>query len=74
VSADDLLPTITEPAPGGSTVEGVSPTHRRKMLLQLEVRRNEVWLEVGPASGEGTDVAVGLDDFQDALEGAISRE
>ena len=39
----------------------------------MEVRRNEVWLKAGPALGEGVDVAVGLDDFQDALEGAISR-
>ena len=72
VPVDDLLRTITDPAPGGSTVEGVSPAHGWKMLLQVEVRRNEVWLKQ-PASGEGVDVAVGLDDFQDALEGAISR-
>jgi hypothetical protein len=73
VPADDLLRTVTDPAPGGRTVEGVSPAHGRKLLLRVEVRRNEVWLTAGPAAGEGTDVAVGLDDFQDALEGAISR-
>jgi hypothetical protein len=73
VRTDELLRTITDPAPGGRTVEGVSPAHGWKMLLQVEVRRNEVWLKAGPASGEGADVAVGLDDFQDALEGAISR-
>jgi hypothetical protein len=74
VHADDLLPAITDPAPGGRTVEGVSPAHGRKMLLQVEVRRNEVWLTARPASGGGADVAVGLDDFQDALEGVINRE
>ena len=73
VRVDDLLHTITDPAPGGRTVEGVSPAHGWKMLLQVEVRRNEVWLKAQPASGEGVDVAVGLDDFQDALEGAINR-
>ena len=74
VGADDLLSTITDPVPGGCTVEGVSPAHGWKMLLQVEVRGNEVWLKARPTSGEGVDVAVGLDDFQDALEGAINRE
>jgi hypothetical protein len=73
VQADDLLSTITDRAPGGCTVEGVSPAHGWKMLLQVEVRGNEVWLKARPPSGEGADVAVGLDDFQDALEGAINR-
>ena len=74
VQTGDLLATITDPVPGGRTVEGVSLAHGRKTLLQVEVRRNEVWLTARPASGEGTDVAVGLDDFQDALEGALNRE
>ena len=74
VQTGDLLSAVTDPVPGGRTVEGVSPAHGRKTLLQVEVRRNEVWLTARPASGEGTDVAVGLDDFQDALEGALNRE
>jgi hypothetical protein len=74
VRADDLLPAVTDPAPGGRTVEGVSPAHGWKMLLQVEVRRNEVWLTARPTAGAGADVAVGLDDFQDALEGAINHE
>ena len=73
VREQDLLATITDPAPGGSTVEGVSPAHGWKMLLRVEIRRNEVWLQARPETGEGADVAVGLDDFQDALEGAINR-
>ena len=44
-----------------------------KMLLRLEVRRNEVLIRADGGGGAGTDVAVGLDDFQDALEGAIAR-
>ena len=74
VRVDDLLATITDPPPGGTTVEGISPAHGSKMQLGVEVRRNEVWLEARSDSGAGSDVAVGLDDFQDALEGTISRE
>jgi hypothetical protein len=74
VSADDLLPTITSPSPGGSTVEGASPAHGWKMVLTVEVRRNEVWLSARPeTSATATDVAVGLDDFQDALSGALGQ-
>src|SRR5689334_21238799 len=73
VQVDALLSTITDPTPGGCTVDGISPAHAWKMLLQVEVRRNEVWLKARPTSGEGADVAVGLDDFQDALEGALNH-
>jgi hypothetical protein len=41
------------------------------MTLDVEVRRNEVWLSVHP--GDAADIAVGLDDLQDALEGVINR-
>ena len=72
VREGDLLPTITDPAPGGSAVEGVSPVHKWKMLLGVEIRRNEVWLTARPVTAlAAADVAVGLDDFQDALEKAI---
>jgi hypothetical protein len=74
VRQDDLLPAITDPAPGGTTVGGMSPVHNWKMLLRVEVRRNEVWLSARPVVGlVDEDVAVGLDDFQDALEEAIGR-
>jgi hypothetical protein len=36
--------------------------------LDVEVRRNEVLLRARPTSGHEADVAVGFDDFQDALE------
>jgi hypothetical protein len=43
------------------------------MLLDLEVRRNEVLLTARRAAGAEADVAVGLDDLQDALEQAIKK-
>lgn len=70
--ADDLVSTIMEPAPGGATVEGVFPPNGPKMLLTVEVRRNEVLIEIRNEAGTGSDVAVGLDDLQDALEGVIN--
>jgi hypothetical protein len=74
VQAETLLSTIMDPLAAGSTIEGISPPHGGKMLLDVEVRRNEVLLRARAEVGEGTDVAVGLDDFQDALEGAIPRD
>jgi hypothetical protein len=66
-----LLAAVTDPAAGGTTVEGTSPVHGTARLLEVEVRRNEVWLT---ARGDRfTDVAVGLDDLQDALEAAIPK-
>ncbi len=73
VKTDDLLGTVMAPVAGGSTVDGMSPAYGTKTLLHVEVRRNEVWLAAKPVAGGGTDVAVGRDDFQDALEGAIPR-
>jgi hypothetical protein len=71
VLPDGLLATITDPVPGGSTVEGAAPAGGGKKLLDVEVRRNEVLLRARGESGDGWDVAVGLDDFQDALEKAV---
>jgi hypothetical protein len=72
VPADGLLAAITDPPPGGSSVEGRAPPDGKKMLLAVEVRRNEVLIQMRAEPGEGSDVAVGLDDFQDALEGVIA--
>ena len=59
---------------GGCTVEGISPPNGPKMQLHVEVCRNEVLLQVSGAAAERpTDVAVGLDDLQDAMEGVINR-
>jgi hypothetical protein len=74
VPAEDLLNTILSPTAGGATIEGVVPPHGAKRLLDVEVKRNEVWLRARGEEGDGADVAVGLDDFQDGLEGVITRE
>jgi hypothetical protein len=71
VQPDSLLATITDRAPGGCTIEGIAPPHGVKKLLDVEVRRNEVLIRARDESGEGWDVAVGLDDLQDALEKVI---
>src|SRR5947207_1237595 len=73
VATDGLLAALTDPPLGGTLIEGVSPPHGAKVRLDVEVRRNEVLLQTRTDSGEGSDVAVGLDDFQDALEGVINR-
>ena len=73
VPADALLAALTEPPAGGSTVNGFAPPHGPAMRLDLEVRRNEVLLRACGEAGAGADVAVGLDDFQDAMEGVITR-
>jgi hypothetical protein len=73
VPPEELLAAILEPAEGGSTIQGTSPAHNAIRLLAMQVKGNEVLLNVrgGPAV---CDVAVGLDDIQDALEKAMAPE
>jgi hypothetical protein len=73
VQAHDLLAAIIDPPAGGVSVSGIEPPHGRPLSLELEVRRNEVLLRVHAAAGASTDVAIGLDDFQDGLERVIKR-
>jgi hypothetical protein len=68
VPKDSLLATVLDRRPGGVTIEGRSPPHGAKKWLDVEIRRNEVLLRVRAESEGGADIAVGLDDFQDALE------
>jgi hypothetical protein len=71
VAGETLVGAILEPRKGGTAIEGLSSPQNPKMILDVEVRRNEVLLTVQP--GATADIAVGLDDLQDALEGVISR-
>ena len=72
VRGDAFAAALMEPAVGGSTTEGISKSAGEQTLLDIEVRRNEVLLVIRSHSGERGDVAVGLDDLQDALEGVIN--
>ena len=71
VPGKHLVAAIMEPSPGGSRIEGLRQKGSGIMTLDVEVRRNEVLLSVHPA--DAADIAVGLDDLQDALEGVINR-
>lgn len=73
VPTDDLLAALTDPPAGGSAVAGIAPPNGPAMRLDVEVRGNEVLLKVSGGLREEADVAVGLDDLQDMLEGVISR-
>ena len=71
VPGEHILAAIMTPPAGGSTIEGILQPRGGRMTLDVEVRRNEVWLSIHP--GDAADIAVGLDDLQDALEGVINR-
>jgi hypothetical protein len=72
IPSAELLSAIVDRQEGGSRIEGMSPAGRGALWLDLEIRRNEVWLRTHAESEQGPDVAVGLDDFQEALEGAVA--
>ena len=55
--------------PGGVSIEGKSPSLGTKRFIDLEIRRNEVLIKIRGESEKDSDVAVGLDDFQDASKG-----
>lgn len=60
VPAEEMMTVLAEPSEGPTAVRGETAGAAR--VLAVEVRRNEVWLSVGPV-----DAAVGLDDLMDAL-------
>lgn len=74
VNSDAFVGAIMEPVPGGSIVEGVPEPHGPPTQLVIEVRRNEVLLQIQGEGGVVADTAIGLDDLQDALEGITNRE
>jgi hypothetical protein len=71
VVPEDLLlaALIDRPAERSVIPADDAPGQARK-LLDIEVRCDEVLLRVRAETGAGWDIAVGLDDFQDALEQA----
>lgn len=70
VPTPEVVAALSDGATGARTIEGTSPRLGTRKLLDIEVRGNEVLLWVRPESGGGWDIAVGLDDFQDAVEAA----
>jgi hypothetical protein len=74
VPSDAFVGAIMEPTVGGSVVNGLPQPQGSPMQLAIEVRRNEVLLNIREENGVSVDVAVGSDDLQDALEGVTSRE
>lgn len=72
VLPDDLMAAIINRPEGGSTIEDAAQAEGTRKHLDVEVRRNEVLLKT--RGDREWDVAVGLDDFQDALEGVASRD
>ena len=74
VNSDVLVGAIMNPVIGGSKVESMPQPHEGEMRLQIEVRRNEVLIQIRNDNGIIADIAVGLDDIQDGLEGVTNRE
>ena len=74
VNSDALVGEILDPVPDGSIIEGIPQAHEGEMRLQIEVKRNEVLLEIRENNGIVADIAVGLDDIQDGLERMTNRE
>ncbi len=73
IQVDDLIAAITDPPAGGKSIDGIAPPHGMKMQPDIAVRRNEILLKMHAGSDAGADIAVGLDDFQDALERVTKR-
>jgi hypothetical protein len=60
VPADVLMTVLSDQPKGPQSIAGGERT------LEIEVRRNEVWLTIG-----GPDAAVGLDDLIDAVASVV---
>lgn len=71
VGVDDLLAAVAGSWVSGSRAEGTHPLNGKVMQLGIETDRNEVLLTVRQGSDPAADIAVGTDDFRDALATAI---
>jgi hypothetical protein len=70
VQLDPLLAALIDRPEERTVIRAESAAGEARKLLDLTVRGNEVLLWVRTETGNGWDIAVGLDDFQDALEDA----
>ncbi len=70
VPEDQLLAALIDRPGERTTVPANDAPGEARKLLDVEVRRNEVQLRVRAETGADWDIAVGFDDFHDALEQA----
>jgi hypothetical protein len=63
-----LLAALIDRPAERTTIRGVAAAGEASRLLDISVRGNEVTLWVRTETGHAWDVAVGFDDFQDAVE------
>jgi hypothetical protein len=70
VPLDPLLAALIDRPADRSVIPSESAPGEARKLLDITVRGNEVLLWVRTETGNGWDIAVGFDDFQDALEQA----
>ena len=68
VGPDALLAALIDRPADQAAIRGVSAPGEAAKVLDVAVRGNEVTLRVRTETGNGWDIAVGFDDFQDALE------
>ena len=70
VDGGALIAALIDRPADRTTIRGTDASGAAPKLLDVAVRGNEVQLWVRTEMGTGWDVAVGLDDLQDALEAA----
>ena len=74
VPPDLLLAALIDRPAERSTIRSASANGEARKLLDITVRGNEVQLWVRTETGNDWEIAVGFDDFQDALEQASDAE
>jgi len=70
VASDELLSAVIDRPAELTTIRGMVPDGEASRRLDITVRGNEVVVSVWTETGNAWDIAVGFDDFQDALEQA----
>ena len=70
VASDPLLAALIDRPAERTTIPSVAAEGESAKSLDMIVRGNEVMLWIKAEAGPSWDIAVGFDDFQDALEEA----
>jgi hypothetical protein len=70
VSQELLLAALIDCPAERTAIKSDGAAGEARKVLDIEIRRNEVLLWVRTETGRSWDIAVGFDDFQDALERA----